>query len=213
MAATPPDDFWAPRRCMLAPVPEIALAARLLSQAVDAHLAGDHAKASHLIAEADMPSIRAWTEALWGPKTESVHRLRAIASSLPLLPMAQRIPLRMPTRAEMAALIARDGRTCRYCGIPLITADVRKRMKAVYPEVRWGRKNAEQHAAFQAMWLTYDHVIPHSYGGTNTLDNMIIACQPCNCAKMETSLEEFGLIDPRSIPPQPSTWDGLERFA
>ena len=86
-------------------------------------------------------------------------------------------------------------------------------LKTLYPQVmQWGRKNIEQHAAFQAMWLQYDHVLPHSRGGNNDLDNIVITCAPCNFGRMDRLLEEVGLQDPRNREPVRSNWDGLERL-
>jgi len=31
--------------------------------------------------------------------------------------------------------------------------------------------------------LTIDHVIPRSHGGTHALENLVLACGPCNAAK------------------------------
>lgn len=96
---------------------------------------------------------------------------------------------------------------------PVIRAEVRKRIAASYPEeVPWGSTNRTQHAAFQAMWAQYDHVVPHSRGGTNDLDNLVVTCAPCNFGKMSHTLDELGLEDPRDRPPVKSLWDGLERF-
>ena len=121
----------------------------------------------------------------------------------------------MPPRVELAALIRRDGFHCRFCGIPVVRREIRSLIRKAYPEaLRWGdaNRNAEQHAGLQAMWLTYDHVLPYSRGGTSDLDNMVVACQPCNCGRTELTLEEAGLADPRAREPVRSLWDGLERF-
>ena len=50
----------------------------------------------------------------------------------------------------------------------------------------WGRTNTGQHAAFQCLWLQFDHVLPHSRGGPTDLDNLIITCGPLQ-------LREIGL--------------------
>jgi hypothetical protein len=60
--------------------------------------------------------------------------------------------------------------------------------------------------------MQYDHVVPHAHGGTNEVENVIVACAPCNCARMECTLEEVGLEDPRMRMPVQSSWDGLERL-
>jgi 5-methylcytosine-specific restriction endonuclease McrA len=37
--------------------------------------------------------------------------------------------------------------------------------------------------------LTIDHVIPSSRGGSNTLTNLVLACEACNHAKADHILE------------------------
>jgi len=76
----------------------------------------------------------------------------------------------------------------------------------------WGQRNVDCHAALQAMWAQYDHVLPHAYGGGNDLDNLVVTCAPCNFGRMEYTLEDAGLIDPRTRPPVRSSWDGLEQL-
>jgi hypothetical protein len=44
------------------------------------------------------------------------------------------------------------------------------------------------------------------------LENIVITCGPCNFGRVHYSLEEVGLIDPRTREPVRSKWDGLERF-
>ena len=86
-------------------------------------------------------------------------------------------------------------------------------LKRLYPEaVKWGRTNSEQHAALQALWLQYDHVLPHSRGGDNSIDNVVITCAPCNYVRMDNLVSEMGLRNPFSRPPMQSDWDGLERL-
>lgn len=202
------------REMFRTPIPDIFEAARLLDGAVSAHLLGRRDLAEGLIRLADMPVLRDYTESLWGAKSPYVQ-LRCIENPLQSIPVDERAKSRMPTLREQAILFERDGYHCRLCGIPVISKEVRSRIIKAYPEaLRWGtrNKNAEQHTAFQLMWATFDHVVPHSRGGTNDLDNVIVICQPCNCAKVDYTLEELGLQDPRSRPPIKSTWDGLTRF-
>lgn len=200
------------RTCLRDPIPEIAQAARHLDAAVSAHLAGQFHLAGGLIWLADMPEIRAWTESLWGNNSPHVL-LRSVPDSPISLSKDKRAKLRMPTRAEKQILHRRDGYHCRFCGIPLIRKETRERISKVYPDsLPWGSRNIDQHAAFQAMWLQYDHLLPHARGGTNDSENIVITCAPCNFARMNHTLEEVGLIDPRTREPVKSTWDGLERF-
>jgi hypothetical protein len=202
-----------PRRCFREPVPEILKAASLLSDAVSAHLSGDRRAATKLFGAADMPVIREWTESILGKHQPDILRVRPVADAPPILPKEQRVPVRMPSRQDQAALIERFGRHCAFCGIPLIRKQVRIRAVKLYPEaVTWGRTNSTQHAAFQAMWLQFDHVLPHARGGDNSIENCVITCAPCNFGRMSRTLAEVGLIDPRSRPVIRREWDGLERL-
>lgn len=120
----------------------------------------------------------------------------------------------MPTAVEKELLHQRDGYHCRFCGIPVIRDKIRDRIKKTYPNaLPWGKTNPEQHAAFQALWLQYDHLLPHARGGTNDLENVVITCAPCNFGRGSYTLEEVGLADPRLRKSIHSSWDGLERFS
>lgn len=39
-----------------------------------------------------------------------------------------------------------------------------------------------------------DHVVPRSRGGTNTWDNVVAACRPCNSKKRDRLLEETSFV-------------------
>jgi hypothetical protein len=200
------------RICLRDPIPEIAEAARYLDEAVSAHLNKRFDLADDLIRRANMPEIREWTESLWGKNSPYV-KFRAISNALPTIRRQQRLVLRMPTSAEKQALLQRDGYHCRFFGIPVIRETIRRRIRNSYPDaLPWGRTNLTQHAAFQAMWVQYDHLLPHARGGDNSLDNIVITCAPCNFGRMNYCLEEVGLLDPRTREPVRSSWDGLERF-
>lgn len=61
----------------------------------------------------------------------------------------------------------RDGRTCRYCG----------GMPIPYEQhVGWNRIRTRS-------GLVADHVIPRSLGGTDDIENLVTACEPCNLRK------------------------------
>jgi hypothetical protein len=197
------------RTCLRDPIPQIIEAACLLDEAVTAHLEGRRDDADQLIRRANMRAIRDWVESIWGKNTGFLQKRNPFANAATPL----RVKERMPTAAQKAELLRRDGYHCRFCGTPVIRTEIRKRIHAAYPEaLPWGRKNIDQHAAFQAMWVQYDHVVPHSGSGTNDLDNIVITCGPCNFGRMHYSLEDVGLIDPRGREPIRSSWDGLERF-
>lgn len=200
------------RRCFRDPVPAIEMARVALERAVDAHLAGDPETAAAAIAEADHPDVREWVDSIWGATSPYVI-VREVPGAPPHLPKPERIPVRMPNAAEKAELHKRDGYHCRFCGAPVIRVEIRNLLKRAYPEaLKWGVRNVDQHAAFQAMWLQYDHVLPHARGGGNGNDNVVITCAPCNYGRMDRTLEEVGLLDPRDFDPVHSDWDGLERL-
>lgn len=194
------------RTCLREPISDIYDAAKLLDQAASAHLEGRRDRVIELLHASNLPAVREWVESLWGADCQYVP------ANLVSPRGADRTALRMPNAAIRRELHQRDGYQCRFCGIPVIRAEVRKLFHASYPECSlWGRRNVEQHAAFQAMWAQYDHVVPHCGGGDNALDNLIVTCAPCNFAKMQYTLEQLDLLDPRDRPPRSSDWDGLER--
>ena len=198
------------RACLCEPVDEIAHAAALLDQAVRAHLCGDAHEAEALLARADMPAVAQWVESIIG-KNSAYAVPRPLRESC--LPPGQRIPARMPNAQERRDLHARDGHHCRFCSIPVIRQAVRESIRRAYPAtLRWGKRNTDRHAAFFAMWVQYDHLVPHARGGTNALDNLVVTCAACNYGRGGFTLGEMGLSDPRERPPMRSAWDGLERF-
>lgn len=200
------------RTCLRDPIPEIFDAARYLADAVTAHGVGQHALADELIRLADIPAINEWSESLWG-KGGPHGRPLPVPNRAPFVPKAERVEQRQAGPPVKRALLARDGFHCRFCGIPLVRGETRALIRNAYPvALRWGERNADKHAAFQAMDLHYDHLLPHARGGTNELANMLVTCAPCNCGRDKLTLEEVGLSDPRLREPIRSTWDGLERF-
>lgn len=201
------------RTCLKDPIPEIGEAAGLIRAAVDAHGAKDFKKAADLFAASNMPIIREWSESIWGRGWKKLIRPKIIQNAPPYLPKELRIPCRMPDRNGEAKIIARDGYHCRFCGIPVIPKRVREKACTLYPDsVTWGSTNLSQHAAFQAMWLQFDHFLPHSRGGTNGHENILITCAPCNYGRFHYTIEELGLSNPFHRPPIRSKWNGLVDF-
>jgi hypothetical protein len=207
------------RPCMRPPIPEIFHAAWLMDRAVGAHVAGDNASASSLFREASLPEVRAWTESLWGsskknPGQEGHIRSRQVDGAPPYLKKEDRTRDRMPTPADCDLILRRDGWNCVFCGIPVVSKRVREAAVRMYPDdISWGRSNLSQHSAFQCMWLQFDHILPHSRGGDNSVSNVVISCAPCNFGRMEHTLDEVGIIDPRLSARAKTSWDGLERLA
>jgi len=206
------EELNALRTCLRDPIPEIFDAARYVDAAVSAHLAGKRSIAEELIRMADLPVIAEWTESLWG-KGGPWSRPLPAENQPPFVPGEERIKTRMPGQTDITNLLRRDGFHCRFCGIPVIRAETRTLIGTAYPEaLRWGSRNRDQHAGFQALWLTYDHLLPHARGGSSEVSNMLVTCQACNCGRSNLTLQEVGLSDPRLREPVRSSWDGLERF-
>lgn len=196
------------KRCFREPISEIFDAARYMDAAVSAHLVGERDLATKLLILANNPKVRDWTDSIWGRNSKYIS---VIKISNPKL--LKTFSARMPTTSQMRDLHIRDGFHCRYCTLPVIRSEIRKKIIAAYPKsISWGKTNQTQHAGFQAMWAQYDHVIPHSHGGTNELDNLVVSCSACNYGKMSYTIQELNLSDPRLFPPHKSNWDGLERF-
>lgn len=120
-------------------------------------------------------------------------------------------------------VIERDGYFCRYCNVPVIAPSAQSALRKAYPyEYRWGNipgeaksspRNIEKHVVFQALDLDIDHITPRSYGGRNTLENLIVSCAPCNNGKQSYTLAQMRLNNPldrpRVIPAGFEDWDGL----
>jgi hypothetical protein len=125
------------------PIPEIADAQALLDEAANAHLSGNRLQAAALIAAADMPAIREWTDSIWGRHNASILRIRKVPDAPPTRPVALRPTPRHPDAALKWRLIARDGYHCCFCGIPVIDRSIRVLLRSEYPEALcWGPRTA-----------------------------------------------------------------------
>lgn len=201
-----------PRSCFCTPISDVHDAARLLDAAVSAHLRGRKDLAAELIRLANMPSIREWLESVWG-KGSPFIKYHPVANPLPTYPKDRRVENRMPSIEEKKHIHTRDGFYCRFCNMPVIRKEVRVKLQQLHSDaLPWGRTNDSQHSAFQAMWAQYDHIVPHARGGTNTLSNLVLTCAACNFGRMNYTLDEVAILDPRERDPHQGPWDGLERM-
>ena len=206
------------RRSLCKPIPAIFAAAEKLQAAVESHLEGDFAGAEARLVEANDSEIWRYTDQAWGKGSSVRYGFLRLADSPPRFAFSDRPSPRMPNSATRKAALERDGYHCRFCGIPVIDSQERRLVQAAYPAaVKWGPTNHSQHAAFQCMWLQFDHILPSGRGGDSSLKNIVVACAPCNFGRMDATLAEAQLFDPLTFDP-PITWgghalwDGLERF-
>jgi 5-methylcytosine-specific restriction endonuclease McrA len=195
------------------PIPQIFQAWDLLNKAVDAHLIDDRLLAESLFNKANIREVWEWLNPGWSrPELHVV--LAAPPDDTVIVSKNLRDPDRNIAPAIRSAVLQRDGYRCRYCGIPVISAEIRKLVHRLYPRaVPWEPYDVtKQHAAFACFWLQYDHVVPHSHGGLSSLDNVVVSCALCNFGKDRFTLRQLGVADPRLRTPLPSEWDGLERL-
>ncbi|MEO5915156.1 MAG: HNH endonuclease [Luteolibacter sp.] len=213
------------RNHLLAPIPELFEAAELLHQAALAHKCGDHTSAKALIRKSDMPVIFDWSESLFGGNRLSGGKQIAadIKNSIfkytddPEKPASVTSDQRASgtiVKQIATEVVNRDGYFCRFCGVPVIEQKAQLLFRKAYPDaLRWGPRNVDKHATFQALDLDLDHILARSLGGENTLDNLVVTCAPCNCGRGSHTLFEMGLADPRLrspiVPTGFETWDGL----
>lgn len=170
--------------------------------------------------------IRARTERLWGasnPHRDEYLKHRQKAAKLKV-PDNERHKPRVNAETERI-LLKRDGHHCRLCGAPLFRKHVRDFFRGIsrklYDTEIWGGKNSKEHAVFQSLWLTYDHIIPISRGGSTKANNLIVTCQPCNNYKAYFLYNELNLSTPiaqktsekwESHWSLSGNWDGLESY-
>jgi 5-methylcytosine-specific restriction endonuclease McrA len=200
------------RRCLREPIAEIEIAAKRVKDAVSSHLRGERDVAEELLRLANDKVVWDWLDSVWGKKTV-YNQPRRILASPPVVPKEQRAQPRDPTAETKRLVHQRDGFYCRFCKMPVIRDKIRFAIRREYPEaVPWEGTNSNQHAAFQCMWVQYDHILPHARGGRSDLENVYLTCAACNYGRGNYLLEEFDLIHPGLHDPRQGDWDGLENF-
>ena len=88
-------------------------------------------------------------------------------------------------RARAHLVIERHGSECYYCGAPLV--QIKKLhhtqlIKVTGRHVSWIKDGVVR----QDLFLTLDHLVPVSEGGSNSLNNLVPACSKCNNARNRT---------------------------
>jgi len=201
------------KRSIKEPIPEIFQSWDFMSQAVNAHLEGDRELAENFFRKAEIRAVWDWLNPGWSRPDLNVVVPRPEGDTQ-VVPKQLRDPDRNIVHAIRSAVLQRDGYRCRYCGIPVVHAEIRKLAHRLYPDaVPWEPYDVtKQHSGFACLWLQFDHVVPHSHGGPSSPDNVVVSCALCNFGKDKYTLQQLNLTDPRLTPPIPSTWDGLNRF-
>jgi hypothetical protein len=198
------------RRSLRDPIPELELAAKLLDAAVEAIFSEKAELGAKLIAAADLPEIRDYAISILGKMRVDVHRQ---VKRPKCLPVSERDPTRMPSKAEQDAIFARDGWRCRFCGTKVICKSARFALTKFFPiEAHWPSAEFQRHAALYALASSLDHVEPHGRGGKNDSANFVTACYCCQFGRGEWTLAEVELENPRDRNPMVDGWDGLTRL-
>lgn len=195
---------------MFEPIPELLHATDLITEAGDQLMKGQRARAAESLAAADIPDLLEHFTLATTPSTW--HEPPPKPSRSPL-PEDLQPPRVTPRIAQLRELNARDGYRCRFCSIRVIDKDVFQKLRSLLPQaLRWGRCNADQHAAFLCLRASHDHVVPRCHGGANTMNNYVTACQICQYARGDWLIEDVGVSDPRLRSPILDEWDGLRRI-
>jgi 5-methylcytosine-specific restriction endonuclease McrA len=107
-------------------------------------------------------------------------------------------------------LAERDGWTCQYCGVRLLSYDFIKGLNSRFPdEFPVTGIEKTMHPAALVLRYTQDHVVPRSAGGNNDLSNLVTCCGTCQYQKGDCTLGELALRDPPRGKKSPQPWDGL----
>ncbi len=118
------------------------------------------------------------------------------------------------SQKRLEALFGRDKWRCRYCGIRV--AGNRKHFKNFakairMPELVSGRTDESRHGLYLMLMASYDHVKPHSEGGSNDESNLVTSCWSCQFGKYKYSLDELRLRNPLDVAPVAlKDWCGLK---
>ena len=118
------------------------------------------------------------------------------------------------SQKRLEDLFERDKWRCRYCGIRI--AGNRKHFKKFAKTIRMpdlvsGRTDESRHGLYLMLMASYDHVKPHSEGGSNDDSNLVTSCWSCQFGKYKYSLKELGLQNPFEREPEAlGDWCGLE---
>ncbi len=163
------------RRCIKEPIPEILKAWRDMSAAVEAHVRGDAESAARVFGKEGRrrgrPGPGSGNGSIPDGRSASMtgNTLWSKARGTTPIRFRRKCATERPAdfrRASGGAVLDRDGHRCRYRGIPVVDAEIRKIALRLYPDsVTCGTDERKMHAGFAAMWLRFDHVVPWSHGG------------------------------------------------
>ena len=113
----------------------------------------------------------------------------------------------------LLSVFTRDSYHCRYCESRVINPKALAKFSKIVGAdffVDSGNSNLKRHGIALNFRATADHVIPIKRGGRTDIDNLVTSCWGCNYGKLNATLEQMGLDDPRSRAPiNTKAWTGL----
>jgi 5-methylcytosine-specific restriction endonuclease McrA len=167
-------------------------------QAVRVAVQGDLELALSHLSSTRHDELRVWFDkvAQHAGKQRFLDRNHPMAIELPVVDDARdEEKISVPLARQ---ILERDAYHCRYCGIPVVfSSEVRKIQKILGPDnFPISKSNQIAHGTLRAFYNSFDHVLPRSRGGRNTLENLVTACYPCNFGKDDFTLSQLGLRSP-----------------
>lgn len=190
-----------PRNCLIPYPTEFEDQIDFVQQAVQS-APRDPIAARELIRQVDSESMKRWyidvalQSGVWRARHLGVSRSEKPGSR-------KREPIR---QSRIVAMFQRDNWRCQYCGIRIggnREHFVKFAMDIDMPELAQGRTDETRNGLYSLLMASYDHITPHSRGGTDDASNLVTACWCCQFGKYKFSLDEVGLQ-----PPSPA---GIER--
>ena len=197
-----------PRNCLIPYPTEFEDHIDYVQQAVQS-VPRDPIAARELIRQVDSEAMKRWhidvalRSGIWRAKHSGV-----LGSDKPDSPKRKSI-----AQKRMVAIFRRDNWRCRYCGIRV--GGNRKffeKFSSVInmPELVQGRTDETRHGLYSLLMASYDHITPHSRGGSDDDSNLVTACWGCQFGKFSFTLEELGLQTADSdISGKKGEWQGL----
>jgi rubrerythrin len=114
---------------------------------------------------------------------------------------------------RLEGLFERDHWRCRYCGIRIAgnrTYFKRFAEQLNLPELTRGRTDETRHGLYVLIMASYDHLVPHSQGGSDADDNLLTSCWSCQFGKFRFSLDVLGMEKPQVPRTTYKGWRGLQ---
>jgi 5-methylcytosine-specific restriction endonuclease McrA len=163
-------------------------------------IAGKLDTAKELLGQIPSLELQTWFDL--HAQNVSTPRFRGLGSLAPIIVSTELDPKK--TFSHLSPQIyRRDNFHCRYCGSKVAPRSFFTRFSNLIGDDASyiGRANRSRPRIYLLFVATIDHVTSHRLGGRTAARNLVTSCWPCNYGKMEYTLEQLGMDDPRLTPP------------